>query len=75
MWIQNGKAFVWVEHEHGGIDFIGERPAQMFGVMPGLALARVLLPRDITLLPNDTLAGTLDIEFEEEELGPGPWIA
>jgi hypothetical protein len=74
MWCRNGKAFVWIEHNDGQIELVGEREALIHQVTMDKGIAMVHMPSNLVLHIGDSLAGILSVEANEEELGEGPWI-
>lgn len=74
MWVQQGEAFVWVDHANGGMDMIGTQRIMFFETGPGVGLARIQLPRDFSLGHGDTLSAIVNLD-KDEGLGEGPWIA
>lgn len=73
MWVRDGKAFVWIDKANGSMDLVGDMPFQVFDLLPGLGLARLLLPRSLDVSPDDKI-GVYPVLGEESDLGPGPWI-
>lgn len=71
--MRQGKAFVWVDKQDGSMEVVGDMPFGLLEMMPGFALANLLLPATVNLSPSDTV-NVYPVLEDESDLGPGPWI-